>query len=56
MAVSTQSPKELEPDHLRGLESLSRGWGSDFLCARDNPGHRVTWANARKRCPTCAID
>jgi hypothetical protein len=27
----------------------------DFLRARDNPGYRVTWANARKRLLTCAI-
>jgi hypothetical protein len=28
---------------------------SDCLRARDNPGHRTTWANARKRLLTCAV-
>jgi hypothetical protein len=29
---------------------------ADFLRARDNPGDRTTWANARRRLLTCAID
>jgi hypothetical protein len=33
-----------------------RGPGpGDFLRARDNPGARTTWTNARRRLLTCAI-
>jgi hypothetical protein len=28
----------------------------DFLCARDNPGHRTTSANDRRGLLTCAMD
>ena len=36
---------------LSPFKALQAGFGSrtGFLRARDNPGHRVTWANARKQ-------
>jgi hypothetical protein len=35
------------------LQALRIGPG--FLRARDNPGDRTTWENARKRLLTCAV-
>jgi hypothetical protein len=35
---------------------LAAGHCCDFFRARDNPGYRVTWTNARKRPLTCAVE
>jgi hypothetical protein len=40
---------------LRSIGVVSDPGTADFLRARDNPGDRTTWANARKPLLTCAI-
>jgi hypothetical protein len=41
-------------DHC-GTEPARTKLLGDFLRARDNPGHRTTWRNARKRLLTWAV-
>jgi len=41
---------------LRSIGWSRTGSTADFLRARDNPGDRTTWGNARKRLLTCAVD
>jgi hypothetical protein len=51
-----QLERQLRPQAYGGAgAATSTSTGPDFLRARDNPGDRMTWANARKRLLTSTV-